>query len=86
MPHKSSNIPSNMFYSSVGAETLRIARAINSANPFFNSVKPLQSRMLNKGAEKQILFNVLCKFYNRHQVHFNNIAIKSPELLSLIFS
>ena len=39
MPYKSSNIPSTIFYSSIGAETLRIARASNTPNSFVTSVK-----------------------------------------------
>ena len=34
MPYRSSNIPSNMFYSSIGAETLIIARASNNPDCF----------------------------------------------------
>ena len=66
MPHKSSNLPSNIFYSAIGAEVLRIARASNNGVAFFGSVKPLLSRMLKQGADNHRLLNVICKFYNRH--------------------
>ena len=68
MPYKSSNLPSNIFYSSIGAETLRIARASNNAASFFSSVKPLISRMLKQGANASKLSNVLKKFLTKHQM------------------
>ena len=46
MPYRSSNIPSNMFYSSIGAETLRIARASNNPDCSSLSIKPLVIRMI----------------------------------------
>ena len=70
MPYRSSNIPSNMFYSSIGAETLRIARASNNPDCFSLSIKPLVIRMLKQGACKEKLNNVLCKFFNKHQNDF----------------
>ena len=40
MPEKSSNILSIIFYISIGAECLRIARACNNQNSFLNSINP----------------------------------------------
>jgi len=85
MPYKSSNIPSNMFYSSIGAETLRIARASNSSDYFSLSIKPLIRRMLKQGASKEKLNNVIKRFYNRHQDDFESVAKSAQELLALIF-
>ena len=67
MPYKSSNIPSNIFYSSICAEALRIARASNNSNSFSSSIKPLVTRMLKQGAYKEKLSNTPCKFFNKHQ-------------------
>ena len=85
MPFKSSNLPSNMFYSAIGAEILRIAKACNNVDAFLSSVKPLLCRMLKQGANNRRLSNVVRKFYNRHQVYFENIVVNVQELLSLIF-
>ena len=85
MPYKSSNIPSNIFYSSICAETLRIARASNNSNSFSSSIKPLVTRMLKQGAYKEKLSNTLCKFFNKHQNDFHYVAKTAQELLTLIF-
>ena len=84
MPYKSSNIPSNIFYSAIGAETLRIAKANNSANTFYDSVTPLISRMMKQGAQKQRLCKVLGKFYNKHQLYFQKITINLQDFLTKI--
>ena len=85
MPYRSSNIPSNMFYSSIGAEILRIARASNNSDCFSLSIKPLVIRMLKQGACKEKLNNVLCKFFNKHHNDFQYVARTTQELLALIF-
>ena len=41
MPDKSSNVPSGIVYSAVGAESLRIARASNNPESFSTAIKPL---------------------------------------------
>ena len=85
MPYKSSNIPSNMFYSSICAETLRVARASNNSNYFSLSIQPLVCRMLKQGASKEKLNNSIIRFYNRHQNDFESVARSAQELLALIF-
>ena len=49
MPDKSSNVPSSIVYSSIGAESLRIARASNNPESFSTAIKPLIARMSTKG-------------------------------------
>ena len=44
MSDKSSNVPSSIVYSAIGAESLRIARASNNPESFFTAIKPLISR------------------------------------------
>ena len=41
MPDKSSNVPSVIVYSAIGAESLRIARASNNPKSFSTAIKPL---------------------------------------------
>ena len=84
MPYKSSNIPSNIFYASIGAETLRIARASNNSTLFFSSVKPLFDRMFKQGATKEKFKNSLSKFFNNHTNDFQYVAKNPEELLALV--
>ena len=84
MPYKASNLPSSIFYSSIGAETLRIAKASNNADAFYFSVKPLIERMIKQGADCLKLSNVLRKFYNKHKIYFSDKAKTSQELISLL--
>ena len=51
MPYKSSNLPSNMFYSAIGANTLCIAKANNNHDSFYSSVKQLILRIIKQDAE-----------------------------------
>ena len=85
MPFKNSNIPSNMFYSAIGAESLRIARACNSNTAFSRAMKPLIVRMVKQGACKQRVINNLHKFFNRHQEDFKYVSTNCKDLLSLLF-
>ena len=52
MPYRDSNIPSQIFYSSFGAEILRIARTSNNYTSFFAASKILLERMYRQGASK----------------------------------
>ena len=45
MPDKSSNVPSSIVYSAIGAESLRTARASNNPESFSTAIKPLIARM-----------------------------------------
>ena len=86
MAHKSSNIPSTLFYSSFGAELLRIGRASNNLHQFTNSVKPLVNRMVKQGANFDKLSKVSNKFFNRHPVAFTNLVTNCDILVSLLSS
>ena len=50
LPYKRNDIPSNMFYSSIVAEVLRIRRTSFSAAVFLTRVKTLIQRMIKQGA------------------------------------
>ena len=49
-PYKSSNIPSKTFYSTIGAETLRICHASSTSSSFLESTEPSYARMIKEGA------------------------------------
>ena len=72
-----------MFCSSIGAETLRIARASDNPDCFYLSIKPLFIRMLKQGACKEKLNIVICKFFNKYQNYFQYVARTTQELLAL---
>ena len=68
LPFSSSNIPSNMFYSSVGAELIRIARVSTSLDNFQVAGKVLIDRVVKQGASLARLEKALKKVYGRQQV------------------
>ena len=68
MPFKSSNIPSKIFYASIGAEILRIGRASTSSYSFTCAAKLVVQRMLKQGANTKGLTKVLKRTFGRHEV------------------
>ena len=50
MPYITSNMPSKIFYSSLGAEILRIGRTTNDFSKFKLSSKKITERMIKQGA------------------------------------
>ena len=68
MPYYSSNMPSNIFYSCVGAEILRIGRATSHVNDFLKSSNSLLICMFKQGAQHDRVFKVLLKMYGRHVI------------------
>lgn len=87
MPEKSSNIPSNIFYTSIGANCLGIARiaiACNNESSFLNFIYRLVRRVISKEAKKCRIVNVLLKFPNKHQSDFSFVTKSREELLAII--
>ena len=66
MPYKCSNIPCKMFYSTIGAEILRICRATSHYNFFLISARSLINRMRKQGADTQGIQRVITKMIGRH--------------------
>ena len=48
MPDHTSNVPSSIVYSAIGAESPRIARASNNAESFSAAIKPLIAHMIRQ--------------------------------------
>ena len=80
----SSNIPSSIVYSVIGAESLRIARASNNPESFSTAVKPLIAQMNRQGVSIEKINSCLLKFINKHQVDFNNVCQSNQKLLNLV--
>ena len=66
MPHKSSNIPSKMFNSTIIAEFLRVSKASTTYCVFLKSVQLLIKRMIKQGASIHSLKYSLRKMLNNH--------------------
>ena len=84
MPDKSSNVPSSIVYSAIGAESLRIARASNNPESFSTAIKPIIARMIRQGVTIGKINSFILKNFNKHQVDFNNVFQSKQELLNLV--
>ena len=73
LPFCSSNMPSIMFYSNLGAEFIRIARVSSSLENFCSAGKELVDRAFRQGAKISRLEKLLKKIYGRQQV-FHSLA------------
>ena len=82
MPDKSSNMPSSVVYSAIGAESLRIATASNNPESFSTAIKPLIAHVSRVSVGK--INSCILKFFNKHQTDFNNVCKSKQELLNLV--
>ena len=82
MPFILSNMPSTIFYSSIGAEILRISRASNNVHHFIAASRTLLSRMISQGARHHRLVRVLKKTYGRNISTFSHIASDAATFVS----
>ena len=80
MPYKCSNIPCKMFYSTIGAEILRICRATSHYNFFLISARSLISRMRKQGADTQGIQRVIAKMIGRHLKPFDKYGIAAEQI------
>ena len=84
MADKSSNIPSSIVYPAIAAESLRIAGASNNLESFSTAIKPLIACMSKQGVSIGKINSYILKFFNKHQVDFNNVCQSQQELLNLV--
>ena len=63
MPYEESNMPSRMFYSSVGAEILRVVRYTTDKSAFVNSANILCKRMIKQAAKYHRAVTMLTNIY-----------------------
>ena len=82
MPDKSSNVPSCIVYSAIGAESLRIAGASYNAE-LFSTVIKLIARMSRQGVSHWKINSSILKIFNKHHSDFN-VCQSKQELLNLI--
>ena len=84
MPFASSNMPIKMFYGSIGAEFLRIARATSKIEDLGSSCKQLLTRMSNQGSLQSKTRSTLTKIIQRHQDTFEKYDLSSTEILKIV--
>ena len=86
MPYKCSNIPCKMFYSTIGAEALRICRATSHYNFFLISAGSLINIMRKQGADTQGIQRVITKMIGRHWKPFEKYRIAAKQIAMEISS
>ena len=84
MPDKSSNVPSSIVYSAIGAESLRIARASSNPESFSTAIKPIVAGWAGRGLPIGKINSSNLIFFNKHHSDFNNVCQSKQELLNLI--
>ena len=80
-PYACSNIPSKIFLSTIGAETLRICRASSCFEHFIRFCQPFYSRMINQGANVREIKSVFVKFFKRHETIFSKFNKTSEQIM-----
>ena len=81
LPYKCSNIPSKMFYSTITAEVLRIAKATSKYVYFLLNVRKLLLRMKNQGADNFGIRKFLRKMMNRHLKFFIKFSKSTEDVI-----
>ena len=84
MLDKSSNVPSSIVYSAIGAESMRIVRASKNPESFSTAIKQLIARMSRQGVSIGKTNSSILKSFNKHHSDFNNVCQSKQELLNLI--
>ena len=84
MPDKSSDVPSIIVYSAIGAESLRIARGRNNPESFSTAIKPVIARMSTRGVSIGKINSSILKSFNKYHSDFTNVCQSNQELLNLI--
>ena len=80
-PYACSNIPSKIFLSTIGAETLRICRASSCFEHFIRFCQPFFNRMINQGANVREIKSVFVKFFKRHETIFSKFNKTSEQII-----
>lgn len=84
MPFLSSNIPSNMFYFSFGAEILRIARVSSSRDKFVRTAITLVHRIIAQGGKPNRMKRVLGKIFASHSDSFTHLFNEATMLFTIL--
>jgi len=74
LPHISNNMPSRIFYATLGGELLRIARCTTECEDFVNSSQSLIKRMRTQGAQIPHIKRTINKTFHNHPVDFEPLC------------
>ena len=86
MPHKDSNIPESIFYSSLVGEFLRIGRSTLKLDDFVPRAKELIQRMKNQGAELNRTKRAVRKIILAHPEDFLQFEQEVEQLVNDVIS
>ena len=81
-PYRCSNIPSKMFYATISAEILRIARATSKYTFFLKCVQTLLVRMKKQGANVFGIKSAIRKMIGRHAETFSKFKQPIEKIIS----
>ena len=84
MPFYCSNVPSEMFYGSLGVEFLRISRATNKIEDLSCTCEQLLSRMLKQNEQMRRIKFSLIKMIQRHEEDFIEYNKSIEEVMQAI--
>ena len=84
LPFISSNMPSKMFYSSLGAEFLRICRVTSNLEDVLVTSALLINRMIKQGANERRIKSTLDKVINKHHCIFQKYNAGNNEIIRMI--
>ena len=84
MPHLHSNIPKYVFYGTIYAEILRLAKANLLINDFVNRSTSLFKRMTQQGGNIHTILRQLTKAMEHHSTIFLHFQMKNSEISNLI--
>jgi len=84
MPFLDSNIPSKIFYASVGSEILRIARTTSNLHDLVTRVNALLTRMAKQGSKHKQIASLINKLFGRHFNVFKKFADTANQFIRLL--
>ena len=84
MPHLSSNIPNNIFYSSFFSEFLRIARCTLELVDFLPRATELLQRMISQGGAEKTLHKQIHKAFLRYSETFRKFGKTYEEMITCL--
>ena len=82
MPHLTSNIPSEMFYSAFGTEILQTARATSKLKRFYKTSENSIPRMTKQGGDIDVFTRTLTKTHGRYFQAFRKFYHTSKEFVN----
>ena len=85
MPFLSNNMPTRIFYSTIGSEILRIAKCTTEYTHFVNTCSKLMIRMSNQGANYYRTKNTINRIFDKHRNTFTPFHQNSNDLFHAIF-